>query len=643
MQKNTQREFIMLNQKDATMFTEAANKALLNELSWDDTQDFELASRGFVASSDDPVITDANGLSVWDFNAYLFLEEEAAPPSVNPSLWRQSRLNALYHGLFKVCEGIYQIRSFDLSVMSIIETDTGYVVIDPLVSAETAKAGMKLVHRHVSQKPILAVIYTHSHVDHWGGVKGVVSEAEVKVGNVNVIAPQHFLEYAISENIIAGNVMTRRASYMYGNLLPKGVKGQVGAGLGQTTSTGLVGLIEPTDYITETGQKMTVDGLEIEFQLTPNTEAPAEMNFLFPQYKALCMAENCTHNMHNLYTLRGAQVRDSKAWAHFIDEAINHFAGRYDVIFASHHWPIWGTDAGVDFLKKQRNMYKYLHDETLRLANQGYTMLEIPEIIQLPAELFRAWYNRGYYGSINHNVKAIYQRYLGFFDGNPANLHPLPPQEAAEKYVDFIGGAETLLAKARQSFAEGNYRWVAQVVNHLVFADPDNQEARALQADALEQLGYQAESGPWRNFYLSGAKELRDGVMEIPAPKSVTPDTVRATPLDMFFDLLAVRLIGPKAEGKVITLNANFTDVNEQYLLKVENGVLNYTKGKQADQADATLTTTRAALDEVVLGEARLADKLAAGEANIEGGQEKLIEFLSLMDNFEFWFNIVTP
>ncbi|MGB9371519.1 MAG: alkyl sulfatase dimerization domain-containing protein [Halobacteriota archaeon] len=633
----------MSNRKDATRFTEVANKTLLNELSWDDTQDFEFASRGFIASLNEPVITDTNGRSVWELNAYPFLGEETAPPTVNPGLWRQSRLVALYHGLFKVTDGVYQIRGFDISVMSIIETDTGYLVVDPLISAESAKAAMELVYQHVGQRMVVAVIYTHSHVDHWGGVKGVVSEEDVKAGKIKVIAPEHFLEYAISENIIAGNVMSRRASYMYGNLLPKDVKGQVGAGLGQTTSTGLVTLIEPTDYITETGQKMTIDGLEIEFQLTPNTEAPAEMNFLFPGYRALCMAENCTHTMHNLYTLRGAQVRDSKAWAYFIDEAIDRFAGRYDVIFASHHWPTWGADACVGFLKKQRDVYKYLHDETLRLANQGYTMLEIPEIIQLPPELFRAWYNRGYYGSISHNVKAIYQRYLGFFDGNPANLHPLPPQDSAKSYVDFMGGAETLLAKAHQSFNEGNYRWVAQVVNHLVFADPNNQEARALQADALEQLGYQAESGPWRNFYLSGAKELREGVMGLSAPKAVAIDVIRATPLDMFFDLLAVRLIGPKAKGKIMTLNVNFRDIDEQYVLMVENGVLNYAHGKQADQADATLITTRAALDQVVMGEASLADKLATGEANIEGSQEKLIEFLSLMDNFEFWFNIVTP
>ena len=633
----------MAARAEASKFTEAANRALLGELNWDDTTDFEAASQGFIASLDDPVIANASGGPAWDLDGYPFLKEETAPPSVNPSLWRQSRLVANYHGLFKVTDGVYQVRGFDLSVMSIIETDGGYLVIDPLVSVPTAKAGMELAYKHLGRKPVVAVIYTHSHIDHWGGVKGVISEDDVKAGKVKVIAPEHFVEHAISENIIVGNVMSRRASYMYGNLLPRDPQGQVGAGLGQTTSSGLVTLIPPTDSITATGQTMTVDGLEIEFQMTPGTEAPAEMNFLFPTHRALCMAENCSHNMHNLYTLRGAQVRDAKAWAHYINEAIERFAGRYDVIFASHHWPTWGEDAGVEFLKKQRDMYKYLHDETLRLANQGYTLLEIPELIQLPPELFRAWYNRGYYGSVNHNVKAIYQRYLGFFDGNPANLHPLPPEEAGRQYVAFMGGADALLAKARESFAAGNYRWVAQVVNHLVFADPANVAACELQADALEQLGYQAESGPWRNFYLSAAKELRDGVLDLAAPKTVSPDTVRATPLDMFFDLLAVRLNGPRAAGRTIILDARFTDTGEQYLLVVENGVLNYAAGKHSAQADAILTMTRAALDEIVLGEATLAAKLAAGEAGIEGSQEKMAEFLSLLDSFEFWFNIVTP
>jgi alkyl sulfatase BDS1-like metallo-beta-lactamase superfamily hydrolase len=535
--------------------------------------------------------------------------------------------------------------SFDLSVMTIVDTViAGYMSSSTRCSLRPPpRPAWRWSTNIIGRKPIVAVIYTHGHVDHWGGVKGVIDEADVKAGKVKVIAPEHFLEHAISENVIAGNVMSRRASYMYGNLLPKDPLGQVGAGLGQTTSSGQVTLIDPTDDVTHTGQTMTVDGLEIEFQLTPGTEAPAEMNFLFPKYRALCMAENCSHNMHNLYTLRGAQVRDAKAWAHYIDEAIETFAGRYDVIFASHHWPTWGVEAGADYLKKQRDMYKYLHDETLRLANQGYTLLEIPEIIELPAELFRAWYNRGYYGSVNHNVKAIYQRYLGFFDGNPANLHPLPPEAAGKKYVEFMGGAANLLANARKAFDQGEYRWVAQVVNHLVFADPENTDARALQADALEQLGYQAESGPWRNFYLSAAKELRDGVVDLGAPKTTSADVIRATPLDMFFDLLAVRLNGPRAAGKVITINANFTDIGAQYVLTVENGVLHYAAGKQTPAADVTLTMPRTALDEIVLGEATPAGKLAAGEASITGDQAKLVEFLSLLDTFEFWFNIVTP
>lgn len=631
--------------KGATEYTAAANQTLAQGLDWDNREDYEAGSRGFIATLDDPIIREPGGRPVWDLNAYQFLEEESAPPSVNPSLWRQSRLNANYHGLFKVVDGVYQIRGFDLSVMSIVETDGGYLVIDPLVTPPTAKAGMELVYKHLGRRPIVAVIYTHSHIDHWGGVKGVISQADVQAGRAKVIAPNHFMEFAISENVIAGNVMSRRASYMYGNLLPKDPQGQVGSGLGQTTSTDVPSLIAPTDSITHTGQTMVIDGLEIEFQLTPGTEAPAEMNFLFPQRRVLCMAENVSRNMHNLYTLRGAQVRNPKVWAHYIDEAIGLFDGRYDTIFSSHHWPTWGAEAGRDYLKMQRDMYKYLHDETMRLANQGYTLLEIPEIIesQLPTNLFNAWYNRGYYGTVSHNVKAVYQHYLGFFDGNPATLHPLAPEAAGQKYVEFMGGADSLLAQARESFARGEYRWVAQVVNHLVFADPDNTAARDLQADALEQLGYQTESGPWRNFYLSAAKELRDGVADLGAPKTASPDVIKAMSLDMFFDLLAVRLIGPQAADKQLAFNASFTDTGEQYMLVVENGVLNYARGQHLAEADATLTMTRSALNEIILGEATLAEKTAAGEVSIAGNPEKLVEFLSLLDTFEFWFNIVTP
>ncbi len=632
----------MSTPKDATQFTAEANASVLEKLPFENQEDFELASRGFIANLENPVIHDAEGKPVWDLNAYAFLDEETAPPTVNPSLWRQARLNML-HGLFQVTDRIYQVRGHDLSVISFIEGDSGWIVIDPLISAETAKASLELIYEHVREKPVIAVIYTHSHVDHWGGVKGVVSEADVEVGKARIIAPEGFLEAAVSENIIAGNAMSRRASYMYGSLLPKGAKGQVDAGLGKTTSSGTVTLIPPTDIIRETGTQMMVDGVEIVFQVTPGTEAPAEMNFYFPQFQALCMAENCSHNLHNLYTLRGAEVRDAKAWVYYMNEAIELFADKTAVVFTSHHWPVWGQERSREYIKKQRDMYRYLHDETLRLANHGYTMHEIAEMVKLPANLSREWYNRGYYGSVNHNVKAIYQKYLGFFDGNPANLHPLPPEEASKKYVETMNGSEAILNKARASFEKGEYRWVAQLVNHLVFAEPDNQEARNLQAEALEQLGYTAESGPWRNFYLTGAKELRAGLVVAEKTSTASADAIKAMTLDMFFDYMAVRLNGPKAAGKTIILNFDFTDTGAQYLVEMENSVLTYTANKQADDADAAISLTRPVWNEIVLGQSTMQAVIAAGKSKVAGNPKKLGELFALMDDFEFWFNIVTP
>jgi alkyl sulfatase BDS1-like metallo-beta-lactamase superfamily hydrolase len=643
----------MADPKSATPFTEQANQSVYHDptLNWEDSLDFEFAQRGFVARFDPPVIADDAGDPVWDLQPYGFLEAENAPPTVHPSLWRQARLNML-HGLFKVCTGsegpvagqrIYQVRGHDLSVISFIETKTGWIVIDPLISAETARASLQLLYQHIEQKPVVAVIYTHSHVDHYGGVKGIVSVADVEAGQVKIIAPEGFMDAAISENVLAGNVMVRRASYMYGGLLPKSPRGQVDGGLGKTVSHGTVTLIPPTDSITTTGTTLTIDGVEIEFQVTPGTEAPAEMNFYFPQFRALCMAENCSHNLHNLYTLRGAQVRDAKAWAYYLNEAIDRYIDRSDLVFTSHHWPVWGQDRCRDYLKKQRDMYKYLHDQTLRLANHGYTMLEIAEIMALPPSLAREWYGRGYYGSINHNAKAVYQKYLGFFDGNPANLHPLPPQEAGQKYVDLAGGPEALLTKARAAFDQGDYRWVATVVNHLVFAHPDNVEARQLQADALEQLGYQAESGPWRNFYLTGAQELRDGLLKANVAPTASTDVIQSMAIGSFFDYLAVRLNGPKAEGITITINFNFTDVEEQYVLYLENSVLNYDRDRQASHADATLTLTRDTFNEIATKHASFQGKILRGEIKLKGNPLKLRKLFSLLDDFEFWFNIVTP
>jgi alkyl sulfatase BDS1-like metallo-beta-lactamase superfamily hydrolase len=631
--------------RDAAEHTQAAHDALLRAsgLDWSDKQDFDDAARGFIARLETPTVTRADGAPIWDLTQYAFLDREDAPETVNPSLWRQARLNML-HGLFKVTERVYQVRGMDLSVISFIEGDTGWIVIDPLISAEVAAASLELVNEHVARRPVVAVIYTHSHIDHWGGVKGVTSLEDVAAGRCQIVAPEGFVEAAISENVYAGNAMTRRASYMYGTFLPRDEKGQVDAGLGKATSVGTVTLIQPTHVVARTGEMLTIDGVEIEFQLTPGTEAPAEFNFYFPQLRALCMAENCTHTLHNLYTLRGAQVRDAHAWSVYMNETIERYAEKTDVVFASHHWPCWGTERCRELLESQRDMYRYLHDQTLHLANQGHTSLEIAETLTLPPKLDRAWHNRGYYGSVNHDVKAVYQKYLGWFDGNPANLHALPPVESGKGYVELAGGADALLAKAREAFERGEYRWTAQLVNHLVFADPDNTAGRELQADALEQLGYQAESGPWRNIYLSGAKELRDGVVKVTVPDPANPDVLAAMSIDLLLDFLAIRLNGERAAEASVAVTLVLSDLEERYAIEVANGVLNYTQGRDAAGAQLTVTTSRGALMELLAGGASAAAQaVQAGKLTLDGDPSKLAELMGLLDEFEFWFDIVTP
>jgi alkyl sulfatase BDS1-like metallo-beta-lactamase superfamily hydrolase len=629
----------------ASASTKKNNAELLPQLPFADKHDFEDAKRGFIAPlPDNGVIRDKNGKPVWDLSSFSFIKEgAAAPETVNPSLWRQSQL-LTYAGLFQVTDRVYQVRGADASNINFIEGDTGIIVVDPLISAETAKAALDLYYQHRPKKPVLAVIYSHSHVDHYGGVKGVVSEDDVKAGKVKIIAPEGFLKAALDENVMAGAAMSRRAGYMYGVFLPPGPQGKVTMGLGLTVSTGAVTLIPPTDVITKTGQEMTIDGVTFVFQLAPDTEAPAEMHFYIPQLKLLCPAENCCHNLHNVYTLRGAKIRDALGWSKNLNETLERWGDQAEVMLNVHHWPIAGRQRIVDRLKKQRDMYRYLHDQTLRLANQGYTMTEIAEMIQLPEGLAKEWYCRGYYGSVNHDVKAVYVKYLGWFDGNPANLHPLPPVEASKRYVEFMGGPAAVIAKARKYYDKGEFRWVAEVMNHVVFADPKNAAARELQAKALEQLGYQAESGPWRNFYLTGAQELRHGVVKGDTGTTASPDTITAMPLALFFDYLGVRLNGPRAEGKAMMINWNFTDTKEQYVLALENGALNHTANKQVQGADASVTLTRAAFDEVILGgKPKLEAKIAAGDLKIEGRKEKLGELLALLDNFDPWFNIVTP
>lgn len=526
--------------------------------------------------------------------------------------------------------------------MTIIEGKDGITIVDPLVSAETAKVALDLYRKHRGDKPVKAVIYTHSHVDHYGGVRGVVDEADVASGKVKIYAPEGFLEAAVAENVMAGTAMSRRASYMYGNLLKPDPKGQVGAGLGTTTSAGTVTLIPPTDIISETGHKETIDGLTYEFLMAPGSEAPAEMLWFIEEKKAISAAEDATHTLHNTYSLRGAKIREPLPWSKYLNEALVMWGDKADVIFAQHHWPTWGNDQVVELLQKQRDLYRYINDETLRMVNQGMTMREIAEAFKLPDSLATFWANRGYYGSVYHDVAATYVLYLGWFDGNPSTLHELPPVEASVKYVEFMGGPDAVLEKAKKAYDAGDYRWVAQVANHVVFADPNNQAAKDLVADALEQQGYQAESGPWRNFYLTGAKELREGVQKLPTPNTASPDTVRAMSLELFFDYLGVRLNAEKAGDAKMALNFDFGP-DGKYLVQLENGVLNNTADKQASDADVTVVLSRDDLNKIVLGETTLDKATADGSVKVTGDAAKLTQLVGMLDNFEFWFNIVTP
>ncbi len=628
--------------KPATPATKAANEKVLQDLPFSDKQDFADAQRGFIDRPEKLTIKDASGRVIWDLESYkkYIGLDKPAPDTVNPSLWRMAQLNMLY-GLFKVTDHIYQVRGYDLSNITFIKGDTGWIVFDPLVSTETAKAAYELVTKNLGKRPVVAVIYSHSHVDHYGGVRGVVDVEDVKAGKVQIIAPEGFLEHAVSENVIAGNAMSRRAIFMYGSLLPRDPKGGVSAGLGQTTSRGTVTLIPPTKSIQKTGEELIIDGVRMVFQMTPGTEAPAEMNIWFPDWKVLWIAENCTHTMHNILTLRGAQVRDAHKWAYHIDETIDLF-GDAKVKFQSHHWPVWGNARVLEYLKKQRDAYKYLHDQSVNLMNKGYTGEEIARMVKLPPELDRNWSTRGYYGTVKHNSRAIYQRYMGWYDGNPANLDVLAPEAAAKRYVEYMGGEAAVLKRARADFDKGDYPWVAQVLKHVVFANPDNTEAKHLLADAFEQMGYQAESGPWRSVYLQGAFELRNGV-----PKSIStggtasPDVIKSMPPEMLFDYLAVRLNGKKALGKKIALNIAFSDLDQEYGLTVDNAVLNY--GKPLARPDAKATLSKATLDAIQLKEVKLEDAVAKGDIKIEGRPEAFREFLGLLDVFPPWFNIVTP
>jgi alkyl sulfatase BDS1-like metallo-beta-lactamase superfamily hydrolase len=635
-----------MEQKPPTATIAAANLAHRDGLPFQDTRDFEDADRGFLGRLEPCVVTAADGRVVWDNDSYGFLAGDA-PDSVHPSLWRQSQLCAK-QGLYEVVPGIYQVRGLDLSNISFIEGDTGVIVIDPLVSTETAAAALALYRTHRGNRAVSAVIYTHSHVDHFGGVLGVTTQADVDAGKVAIIAPEGFTEHAVQENVYAGTAMARRASYMYGAVLARGPQGQVGCGLGQTPSLGEVALIVPTVDITRTGETYAVDGVEIEFQMAPGTEAPAEMHFYFPKFRALCMAENATHNLHNLLTLRGALVRDPHGWAGYLTEAIDTFSGRTDVVFASHHWPTWGQDNIVEYLSVQRDLYAYLHDQTLRQLNQGFTGIEIAETFQMPPALEKAWHTHGYYGSVSHNVKAVYQRYMGWFDGNPGRLWQHPPQALGPRYVEAIGGVERVVELARSAFDDGDYRWAATLLDHAIFTDENHQGARDLYGDTLEQLAYGAENAVWRNFFLSGATELRDGNFGTPT-QTASPSLMSQLTPEQIFDTLAISINGPRAWDLDLTIDVTFVDVATDYRLTLRNGVLVHRKvadraseatGNDPDPATATATVTFATKRRLLAFAA--GDRDSPG-VEFTGDAEALPRLLGVLDQPDPGFAIITP
>jgi alkyl sulfatase BDS1-like metallo-beta-lactamase superfamily hydrolase len=607
-------------------------------LPFSETRDFEDASRGLIVPIEEPVVAE-DGTILWDNSTYDFLESDC-PDSVNPSLWRQSQLAAI-DGLFEVVPGIYQVRGMDLSNTSIVEGEEGIVVIDTLLSVETGAAALALYRKHRGDRPVKAVVITHSHADHFGGIRGFVTQEEVNSGRVRIFAPEGFVEHAVSENVYAGTAMNRRAGYMYGAALDRGPQGGVGAGLGQTLSIGTVSLMEPTDVITATGHQETVDGVRMVFQMAPETEAPSEFLIYLPGFKALCAAEDATHNLHNLLTLRGAVVRDPHGWAKYLTETIDLFGDEAEVVFASHHWPTWGNDRVVEFLSIQRDIYAYLHDQTLRLLNKGLVGPEIAEQIELPPALENAWSARGYYGSVSHNVKAIYQRYLGWFDGNPAHLWEHPPVERAKRYVELVGGIDATVTAAKSAFDAGDYRWAAEVANHAVFAQPDHDGARELLADTYEQLGYGSENGTWRDFYLSGSTELRDGQFGTPT-ETTAPDVIAQLTPSMLFDAIAIQVNGPKAWDETLSIDILLTDIDERYRLRLANGVLTYSSRPQKGDPDATLTTTRRALPALALG-GLSAEGLADAGIQLDGDASVLGRLTSVLDPGDKNFAIVSP
>lgn len=625
---------------EASSYTLASNKSIADSLDLANQTDFEDASKGLIAAAPETPVVDNAGTVIWDPANYSYIQGDA-PPTVNPSLWRQSKLN-MQRGLYKVDEGIYQLRGFDLANMSIIEGDKGWIVVDPLTTEDTARAALAFARQHLGEKPITAILFTHSHIDHFAGALGLMSMDEANRNNVQIIAPVGFIEEATSENILAGPAMTRRALYMYGSQLPRSATGHVTSGLGIQPVIGNVSIMVPNVVIDQAYAEMLVDGVQFNFMNAAGSEAPAEFVFYLPEHRALCGAEVVSRTMHNLYTLRGAKVRDALKWSDYIDNMLHRFNGA-ETYFGSHHWPIWGSERIDIFLEKQRDMYRYLHDQTLRWANEGLTPKEIAERIELPPSLAKEFYNRDYYGTVSHNTKAVYQFYFGWYDGNPANLNPLPPEPAAQRYVEYMGGAAAIVDKAQASFEKGDYRWVAEVLNHVVFAEPDNSAAKELLAETYRQMAYQAESGPWRDVYLTGAYELQFGKPSSGFDLAYAGPLLEQTPTIQFLKAMSVRLKAEKTEGLEMVVNIVFTDLQDSYVLELKNSVLHYREGEPAANANATLKLTHPMFLKLLVGEASAKDVIFSGDLKIEGSKLDLVKFFGLFDQPKGDFNIVTP
>ena len=631
--------------KPATSITKSKNARPLSRKF--DPQDLERVRRGFIAARTESQIDDDHGRKVVDTGAYDFLRDDREQPdTVNPHLWRHATLNA-HHGLFEVAPNIWQVRGYDISNITFIKGTTGWVVIDPLTADSTAKASLDLLTKHVENRPVTAVIYTHSHADHFGGVLGVTTKADVESGKCQIIAPVGFLHEAIAENVIAGPAMNRRATYQFGRLLPPSPQGHVDCGLGNSVPMAAPSLLAPTHDITRTGEELVIDGVRIVFQLTPETEAPAEMNFFFPDFGWLCMAENCSHTMHNLVPIRGALVRNALNWSKYINESIELFADKTDVLFTSHNWPRWGKQDVREFLILQRDLYRWIHDQTMRFANHGMTSLEIADLLVLPDEFLAQEHTRGFYGDLVHNVKAVYQRYLSWYDGNPANLNKLTPSQAGARYVELAGGVDALLSVAQKYFDDGDYRWVVELVNHVVFAEPTNERARNLQADALEQLGYQAESSTFRNSYLMGAQELRDGPPQSAESRVRARSLIKAMSIDQVFDTLGLRIISENIGGLSLCVNWLFTDMagtpDEKWILGLSNRTIYATQGRHDASSLATVQISRDLFLEVIAQTTTFVDELQKGTVTIEGDAGALLTIFGNLDKFFTGFAIVEP